>query len=172
MLLLNVCADILVTAHEPRRPLLKEINAMALYPTEQLLWDETQLPMSDYTTDTVLALPKLNLQVPHADPGMRYYVATAIWYSMLCCAVLCYAVRCRCCAVQCCAVLCCAVPCRAVRCCAVLCPAVRCRAVLCPAVRCRAVLCPAVRCCFAVVWCGVVCGVVCGVWCGVVSGML
>ena len=53
----------LVTAHEPRRPLLKEINKMALYPTETLLWDETQLPVSDYTTDTVLALPKLNLQV-------------------------------------------------------------------------------------------------------------
>ena len=56
-------ADILVLAHEPRKPLLKEINAMALYPTESLLWDETQLPVSDYTTDTVLALPKLNLQV-------------------------------------------------------------------------------------------------------------
>ena len=35
---------------------------MPLYPNEKLLWDPHQVPTQKMTSDTVLALPKLNLQ--------------------------------------------------------------------------------------------------------------
>ena len=53
---------VMVAAHEPRRSELAEVNAMPLYPTEDLLWDENILPITQYHGESVLALPKLNLQ--------------------------------------------------------------------------------------------------------------
>jgi intron-binding protein aquarius len=42
---------------------LEELSMMSLFPSEELLWDETQLPLSNtYTGEQVLSLPKLNLQ--------------------------------------------------------------------------------------------------------------
>ncbi len=42
---------------------MEELAMMSLFPTEQLLWDEHQLPLSNtYTGEQVLSLPKLNLQ--------------------------------------------------------------------------------------------------------------
>ena len=38
------------------------INEMPLYPTEGVLWDENQIPSVNYSGETCLALPKLNLQ--------------------------------------------------------------------------------------------------------------
>ena len=50
---------------ERRASQLDELNAMPLYPTEQVIWDENLVP-SDYqhqsTNETCLALPKLGLQ--------------------------------------------------------------------------------------------------------------
>jgi len=47
----------------PRARALDELNLMPLYPTETLLWDLNQLPLSShYSGNEVLALPKLNLQ--------------------------------------------------------------------------------------------------------------
>ena len=48
--------------HERRISQLDAINAMPLYPTESLLWDENVVPSINYTGEQVLALPKLNLQ--------------------------------------------------------------------------------------------------------------
>jgi hypothetical protein len=43
------------------------INEMPLYPTEGVLWDEAQIPSVNYSGESTLALPKLNLQflTPH-----------------------------------------------------------------------------------------------------------
>jgi intron-binding protein aquarius len=48
--------------HERRISQLDAINALPLYPTEDLLWDENVVPSINYTGEQVLALPKLNLQ--------------------------------------------------------------------------------------------------------------
>ena len=54
--------EVLLRRHAARPSQLKEINAMPLYPNEELLWDPHQVPTERLTADTVLALPKLNLQ--------------------------------------------------------------------------------------------------------------
>ena len=44
---------------------LDELNAMPLYPTEEIIWNENLVPnefKQQATTDTCLSLPKLNLQ--------------------------------------------------------------------------------------------------------------
>ena len=65
-------AEIMVTAHSLQRNTLDDINAMPLYPTEALLWDDTVLPLSEFQAGSMLALPKLNLQV--IDTCMRIYL--------------------------------------------------------------------------------------------------
>ena len=65
-------AEIMVTAHSLQRNTLDDINAMPLYPTEALLWDDTVLPLSEFQAGSMLALPKLNLQV--IDTHMRIYL--------------------------------------------------------------------------------------------------
>jgi len=54
--------EILVSHHERRPSQLEAINALPLYPTEQILWDENIVPSEFYNGETCLALPKLNLQ--------------------------------------------------------------------------------------------------------------
>ncbi|XP_064403055.1 RNA helicase aquarius-like isoform X4 [Halichondria panicea] len=54
--------EILVSYHERRPSQLEAINDLPLYPTEEILWDETIVPSEFYDGDTCLALPKLNLQ--------------------------------------------------------------------------------------------------------------
>lgn len=54
--------EILVEHHEKRRSQLDAVNHMPLYPDENVLWDENLVPLGHYHGNTVLALPKLNLQ--------------------------------------------------------------------------------------------------------------
>ena len=54
--------ETLVSSFEKRRSQRQAINAMPLYPNEDVLWDENVVPSVDYTGETCLALPKLNLQ--------------------------------------------------------------------------------------------------------------
>ena len=56
-------AEVIVGHHALAVNEVEGINRLPLYPTEALLWDETALPLSDLHSDTMLALPKLNLQV-------------------------------------------------------------------------------------------------------------
>lgn len=55
--------EVMVNKYEKRVSQIKQLNAMALYPTEDIIWDENVVP-SDYhsASGQVLALPKLNLQ--------------------------------------------------------------------------------------------------------------
>ncbi|KFG49851.1 putative aquarius [Toxoplasma gondii p89] len=49
--------------HLERRPdQIQQLNALSLYPSEEEMWNEAILPADQYTGDTALALPKLNLQ--------------------------------------------------------------------------------------------------------------
>jgi intron-binding protein aquarius len=54
--------EIIVSHHALQKNELDGVNALSLYPTEALLWDETVLPLTELAADAVLALPKLNLQ--------------------------------------------------------------------------------------------------------------
>lgn len=54
--------EILVSRHERRLSQIEALNDMALYPTEQILWDENIVPSQYYSGQECLALPKLNLQ--------------------------------------------------------------------------------------------------------------
>lgn len=54
--------EVTTAYHERRMSQLDAINALPLYPAENLLWDENVVPSINYTGEQVLALPKLNLQ--------------------------------------------------------------------------------------------------------------
>jgi intron-binding protein aquarius len=54
--------ELLVFHHERKRSQKQETKALPLYPVEDTLWDENMVPSINYTGETVLALPKLNLQ--------------------------------------------------------------------------------------------------------------
>jgi intron-binding protein aquarius len=54
--------EILVTNYETRESQLDSMNMLPLYPNEEVLWDADLVPLGHYSGETVLALPKLNLQ--------------------------------------------------------------------------------------------------------------
>lgn len=54
--------DCLLLEYEKRQSQIDRVNQSSLYPTESILWDEQHVPSKNYTGETVLALPKLNLQ--------------------------------------------------------------------------------------------------------------
>jgi intron-binding protein aquarius len=55
--------DVLVDSLSARRSQLEALNRLSLYPSEELLWDQYQVPIGNtYSNDRPLALPKLNLQ--------------------------------------------------------------------------------------------------------------
>lgn len=55
--------DVLVDSLSARRSQLEALNRLSLYPSEELLWDQYQVPVGNtFTSDRPLALPKLNLQ--------------------------------------------------------------------------------------------------------------
>jgi intron-binding protein aquarius len=55
--------DVLIDALSERRNQLETLNRLSLYPSEELLWDQYQVPLENsYSADFPLALPKLNLQ--------------------------------------------------------------------------------------------------------------
>lgn len=54
--------ELLVSRHERRASQLEELNAMPLYPTEEIIWNENIVPTEYFSGEGCLALPKLNLQ--------------------------------------------------------------------------------------------------------------
>jgi intron-binding protein aquarius len=60
--------ELFVRQFERRRSQLEAINAMPLYPTEALLYDENVVPTASYSGDEVLVLPKLNVQYLFTTP--------------------------------------------------------------------------------------------------------
>ncbi|MCO5580056.1 hypothetical protein L7F22_033922 [Adiantum nelumboides] len=54
--------EIMVSNFEKRLSQREAINALPLYPNEQVMWDESLVPSINYTGEGCLALPKLNLQ--------------------------------------------------------------------------------------------------------------
>eukprot|EP01126_Amoeba_proteus_P051320 TRINITY_DN6121_c0_g5_i6.p1 TRINITY_DN6121_c0_g5~~TRINITY_DN6121_c0_g5_i6.p1 ORF type:complete len:1552 (+),score=385.61 TRINITY_DN6121_c0_g5_i6:358-5013(+) len=54
--------ELMISHHQKRLSQLEILNAEPLYPNEELLWDENQIPTENFSGETCLALPKLNLQ--------------------------------------------------------------------------------------------------------------
>ncbi|CAL9183877.1 unnamed protein product [Musa hybrid cultivar] len=54
--------EVLVSFFEKRQSQKEAINALPLYPNEQIMWDESLVPSINYSGEGCLALPKLNLQ--------------------------------------------------------------------------------------------------------------
>ncbi|OAY64326.1 Intron-binding protein aquarius [Ananas comosus] len=54
--------EVVVSFFEKRQSQKEAINALPLYPNEQIMWDESVVPSINYSGEGCLALPKLNLQ--------------------------------------------------------------------------------------------------------------
>ncbi|KAI3845892.1 hypothetical protein MKX03_024501 [Papaver bracteatum] len=54
--------EVMVSFFEKRQSQKEAINALPLYPDEQIMWDESLIPSVNYSGEGCLALPKLNLQ--------------------------------------------------------------------------------------------------------------
>jgi len=54
--------DAIGAEYELRKSQVHKINEFALFPSEQLLWDNDLIPLGAYNGSSVLAMPKLNLQ--------------------------------------------------------------------------------------------------------------
>ncbi|KAG9456332.1 hypothetical protein H6P81_000840 [Aristolochia fimbriata] len=54
--------EVMVSFFEKRQSQKEAINALPLYPNEQIMWDESLVPSINYSGEGCLALPKLNLQ--------------------------------------------------------------------------------------------------------------
>ncbi|KAF6168355.1 hypothetical protein GIB67_018195 [Kingdonia uniflora] len=54
--------EVMVSYFEKRQSQKEAINALPLYPNEQIMWDESLVPSINYSGEGCLALPKLNLQ--------------------------------------------------------------------------------------------------------------
>lgn len=54
--------EVLVAFFEKRQSQKDAVNALPLYPNEQIMWDESLVPSINYSGEGCLALPKLNLQ--------------------------------------------------------------------------------------------------------------
>lgn len=54
--------EVIVSNFEKRLSQREAINALPLYPNEEVMWDESLVPSINYTGEGCLALPKLNLQ--------------------------------------------------------------------------------------------------------------
>ncbi|WJX17061.1 hypothetical protein P8452_07016 [Trifolium repens] len=54
--------EIMVSCFEKQQSQKEAINALPLYPNEQIMWDESVVPSINYSGEGCLALPKLNLQ--------------------------------------------------------------------------------------------------------------
>ncbi|XP_063985951.1 RNA helicase aquarius [Diachasmimorpha longicaudata] len=54
--------ELLISRHERRASQLEELNEMPLYPTEDIIWNESIVPTEYFSGEGCLALPKLNLQ--------------------------------------------------------------------------------------------------------------
>ncbi|CAN6486638.1 unnamed protein product [Victoria cruziana] len=54
--------EVMISFFEKRQSQREAINALPLYPNEQIMWDESLVPSINYSGEGCLALPKLNLQ--------------------------------------------------------------------------------------------------------------
>lgn len=54
--------EVMVSYFEKQKSQKEAINALPLYPNEQIMWDESLVPSINYSGEGCLALPKLNLQ--------------------------------------------------------------------------------------------------------------
>ncbi|KAJ9563645.1 hypothetical protein OSB04_008805 [Centaurea solstitialis] len=54
--------EVMVSFFEKHQSQKEAINALPLYPNEQIMWDESLVPSINYSGEGCLALPKLNLQ--------------------------------------------------------------------------------------------------------------
>ncbi|KAH7528063.1 hypothetical protein FEM48_Zijuj05G0031900 [Ziziphus jujuba var. spinosa] len=54
--------EVMISFFEKRQSQKEAINALPLYPNEQIMWDESLVPSINYSGEGCLALPKLNLQ--------------------------------------------------------------------------------------------------------------
>ncbi|CAI5484003.1 unnamed protein product [Closterium sp. Yama58-4] len=54
--------EVVVSFFEKKRSQRAALNALPLYPNEDVMWDESLIPSVNYTGEGCLALPKLNLQ--------------------------------------------------------------------------------------------------------------
>lgn len=54
--------EVMVSFFGKRQSQKEAINALPLYPNEQIMWDESLVPSVNYSGEGCLALPKLNLQ--------------------------------------------------------------------------------------------------------------
>ncbi|KAG4917316.1 hypothetical protein JHK85_055597 [Glycine max] len=54
--------EVMVSYFEKQQSQKEAINALPLYPNEQIMWDESVVPSINYSGEGCLALPKLNLQ--------------------------------------------------------------------------------------------------------------
>ncbi|OXU23077.1 hypothetical protein TSAR_003253, partial [Trichomalopsis sarcophagae] len=59
---LEFMRELLISRHERRASQLEELNEMPLYPTEDIIWNESIVPTEYFSGEGCLALPKLNLQ--------------------------------------------------------------------------------------------------------------
>lgn len=59
---LDFLKELLISRHERRASQLEELNEMPLYPTEEIIWNESIVPTEYFSGEGCLALPKLNLQ--------------------------------------------------------------------------------------------------------------
>ncbi|CAM9599683.1 unnamed protein product, partial [Choristocarpus tenellus] len=59
--------EVLLNHFSERDSQLQQVNELPLYPNEALLWDENLVPLGQFYSGKVMALPKLNLQflTPH-----------------------------------------------------------------------------------------------------------
>lgn len=58
----NIFIQLLIYHFSRRESHLSQMNSAALYPTEELLWNENLVPNEFFSGDECLALPKLGLQ--------------------------------------------------------------------------------------------------------------
>ncbi|CAI9102844.1 OLC1v1001193C1 [Oldenlandia corymbosa var. corymbosa] len=54
--------EVMMSFFEKQQSQKEAINALPLYPNEQIMWDESLVPSINYSGEGCLALPKLNLQ--------------------------------------------------------------------------------------------------------------
>eukprot|EP01125_Pyxidicula_operculata_P011263 TRINITY_DN3682_c1_g2_i2.p1 TRINITY_DN3682_c1_g2~~TRINITY_DN3682_c1_g2_i2.p1 ORF type:complete len:1261 (+),score=324.14 TRINITY_DN3682_c1_g2_i2:363-3785(+) len=54
--------EVIISAHEKRQSQIEMLNRDPLYPNEALLWDNEKVPSDQFSGDSCLALPKLNIQ--------------------------------------------------------------------------------------------------------------
>lgn len=69
--------EVLLTYHELRPSQLEKVNELALYPNEDILWDENAVPTSNYTGTNEIAFIVLVSQPLTLVPSRRALPCTS-----------------------------------------------------------------------------------------------